>query len=152
MCAKNQSESLASSLVSSLFCGLPRQAHRMAVFVSFSDESSGKNKRDPFVFAGWVATHKDWREIFTPAWEHLVLKGPPPIPFVHMTDMYSPKWREAHRISKSDANHRIDQAVKALAAANDYIVPIELSVSGAEVSDQMGHVRMGVSNQTICVF
>jgi len=65
----------------------------MAVFISASDEAAGKNQRDPFLFAGFVAPEKDWSRFLAPAWQERVLDGPPSIPYLHMTDIRSPQWR-----------------------------------------------------------
>jgi hypothetical protein len=80
----------------------------MAVFVSFSDESTGKNQRDTFVWAGWLGPEEDWSRFFTPAWNERVLAGPPRIPYLHMTDIRNQKWRDSHGIASIDAENRID--------------------------------------------
>jgi hypothetical protein len=118
----------------------------MAVFVSASDESAGKTRQDQFVFAGWVASEQDWSEIFTPAWQRLVLDGPPKIPFLHMTDARSPAWRIEHSLSDAEADRRVDEAVAILHAA-DFLYPVGLKVSGAQMSDSFGPVKLRSHNR-----
>jgi hypothetical protein len=107
----------------------------MAVFVSASDESSGKNQRDTFLFAGWVGPEEDWSRFFVPAWQERVLDGPPPIPYLHMTDMRRRQWLEDHGLTKLVASDRIDEAVLLLdTMANFY--PIAITIDGAHFRDE----------------
>lgn len=113
----------------------------MAVFVSASDESAGKNRLDQFIFAGWVASERDWCEIFSPAWQRLVLNGPPKIPYLHMTDMRSKHWREEQGLLVEDADKRVDEAVAVIEAA-DFLFPIGLEVSGANMCDAFATIKV----------
>lgn len=113
----------------------------MAVFVAASDESAGKDRRDQFTFAGWIANERDWSEIFSPAWQGLVLDGPPKIPYLHMTDLRSRQWRENQGLSVEDADRRIDEAVAVIEAA-DFIFPIGLRVSGADMYDSFATIKV----------
>lgn len=113
----------------------------MAVFVSFSDESSGKNERDTFVFGGWIGPEEDWSRFFVPAWDERVLAGPPRIPYFHMTEMRSKEWREMQGLSLVDAENRIDQAcivVDQLANLH----PIRLIVEAGKFRDEFGDTRV----------
>ena len=40
----------------------------MAIFVSGSDETSGRTQRDTFLLGGWLAPEPDWSRFFAPAW------------------------------------------------------------------------------------
>jgi hypothetical protein len=102
--------SLSVALVRSLFCGLPEKERRMAVIVSASDETY----RDKFVYGGVLASLRYWEKIFAPRWERDVLDGAPRIPFLHMTDIRSPKWRESMGISELEADRRVENAVQIL--------------------------------------
>jgi hypothetical protein len=113
----------------------------MAVFVSASDESAGKNRQDQFVFAGLVASDRDWSEIFSPAWQRLVLDGPPSIPYLHMTEMRSRPWREEQGLLLEEAEKRIDEAVAVIQAA-DFLVPIGVKVSGADMCDEFAPFKV----------
>jgi len=113
----------------------------MAVFFVSGYESAGKNRRDQFIFAGFVATERDWSEIVAPAWDGLVLNGNPRIPYLHMTDIRSKKWREENGISSEEAGRRVDRAVDAIAAA-EFMYPIGLTVSGAHMCDSFANVRV----------
>jgi hypothetical protein len=113
----------------------------MAVFVSASDESAGKNQRDQFIFAGWVASERDWSEVLAPAWQRLVLDGPPKIPYFHMTEMRSRQWRDDHGLLVDDADHRIDESIAILSKA-DFIYPVGITISGADICDQFATARV----------
>jgi hypothetical protein len=113
----------------------------MSVFLSVTDESAGKDRLDRFVFAGCVAREHDWSEIFTPAWQRLVLDGPHKLPYIHMTDIRSRKWREQNGLSESDAEFRVDQAIAAI-IASDFIFPIGLTLSGADIVDLFADIKV----------
>jgi hypothetical protein len=113
----------------------------MAVFVSGSDESSGRNRRDPFFFGGFVGPEEDWSRFFAPAWQERVLDGPPAIPYLHMTDIRSRAWRDKYGISKLQADDRIDEAVILLdAMANLY--PIGIHVDAGHLGDTFSNIRV----------
>lgn len=57
-----------------------------------------------------MGPEEDWSRFFTPAWDERVLVGPPRIPYLHMTDIRSSRWREAHGLTETDAENRTDQA------------------------------------------
>lgn len=82
----------------------------MARFISATDESSGKNRRDTFFFGGWVGPEEDWVRFFVPAWAERVLAGPPRIPYLHMTEIRSRAWREQWGLSEMDADNRVNEA------------------------------------------
>jgi hypothetical protein len=50
--------------------------------------------------------------VFSP--DRTVLDGPPPIPYLHMTDMRSRKFRDEHGLSRYDADSRLDEAIKVI--------------------------------------
>ena len=93
----------------------------MAVFVSGLDETAGKTHRDTFLLAGFVAPEHDWSRFFAPAWQERVLDGPPAIPYLHMTEIRSPKWREKYGLSKLEADDRIDTAIALIVRCKAYI-------------------------------
>ena len=112
---------LAAELVRSLFCGLPRQENRMAVVViSASDESSGATHRSPFLYAGFLAPEKDWSN-FAQEWDDKVLSGSPRIPYLHMTEIRSRKWREQYNLSETEAERRVHAAFSVIAATPSLI-------------------------------
>jgi hypothetical protein len=113
----------------------------MAVFVSASDESAGSNQLDQFLMAGWVANEWDWSNIFTPAWQRLVLDGPPKIPYLHMTDIRSRTWREENGLSVEDADHRVDESIAILGAAN-FIYPIGVTVDGEDICKNLSSAKV----------
>jgi hypothetical protein len=141
-CAKSQLQAgIVPSLVRSLFCGLPRPDRRMAVFVSGSDESAGKTQRDIFVFAGWVGPEDDWSRFFAPAWKERVLDGPPPIPYLHMTDIRSPQWRSKYGLSQLQADDRIDEAVLLLDTMQT-LFPAGVSIDAGAFRDNFGKTKI----------
>ncbi len=83
----------------------------MAVFVSASDENTATDKRE-CSFGGFIAPEEDWSRYFAPAWQERVLDGPPPIPWLHMTEIRSRKFRDEHGLSRDDADSRLDEAIK----------------------------------------
>jgi hypothetical protein len=101
----------------------------MAVFVSASDESSGSNQLDDFQCTGWLAPEPDWSKLFAPPWQQLVLDGPPKIPYLHVTDMRSRKWRETNGITRIDAENRMDEAGKIIATTPS-LYPLKIKVAG----------------------
>ncbi len=113
----------------------------MAVFVSFSDESSGKNERDTFVFAGWLGPEKDWSEFFVPAWDHWVLAGPPRIPYLHVTEIRSPQFRTRHGLSEGGANTRLDNACVVLDQLA-LLQPLRVVVNGGIFRDGFKEFRI----------
>jgi hypothetical protein len=113
----------------------------MGVFVSFSDESTGKTERDNFVYGGWIGPEDDWSHFFTPAWDERVLAGPPRIPYFHMTEMRSREWREIKGLTEADAENRIDQGCVIL----DQLVnlhPVRLVVNAGDVRDEFHETRV----------
>lgn len=134
---------LAASLVRSLFCGLPHQDKRMAVFVSGSDESSGKDHRSPFLFAGFVGPEEDWHRFFAPAWQERVLDGPPKIDYLHMTDIRSPQWRAEHGLSQYEADRRVDEAFSLLGQMAS-LYPVGINVNAGMFRDQFAEFRVTV--------
>jgi hypothetical protein len=86
----------------------------MAVFVSGSDETSGKDHRGVFHHAGFIAPEKDWSDYFAPAWRERVLDGIPSIPYLHMTDIRSDKWRKKYGLSRLEAEGRVDEAIRVI--------------------------------------
>ena len=113
----------------------------MAVFASFSDESTGKTERDTFMCAGWMGSKDDWTRFFTPAWDEWVLAGPPRIPYLHMTEIRSPKWREAHGLTEADAENRVDQACVILDQLAN-LQPVRLVVNGGDFRDEFRDTRV----------
>ncbi len=113
----------------------------MGVFVSFSDESSGRDERDTFLLAGWMGPEEDWSRFFTPAWDERVLAGPPRIPHLHMTDIRRPQWRKDHGIRDEDAENRIDQACVILDQLAN-LHPIRIVTDAGNFRDEFRETRV----------
>ena len=111
---RGQRPGLARELIGSLSCGLLRGERRLAVFVAYADESSGKDSRDMFIYGGFAAPWPDWQDLFAPAWEERILNKPPCIPYLHMTEIRSRKWREQHNLTEAEAEERVDDAIKVI--------------------------------------
>jgi hypothetical protein len=88
---------------------------RMSVYVGYSDEASVGDANGEFLVSGYVANETEW-PWFAKAWQERVLDGPPKLPFFHMTEMRSRGWREDCRISRMQAEDRIDEAVSVIRA------------------------------------
>jgi hypothetical protein len=92
----------------------------MAIFVAAGDESDGPQQRGPFLYGGFVAPLADWDDWFAPAWRERVLagrRGHPAIPFLHMADIRSPKWRAAHGLTFDEAESRVDEACRVIGSS-----------------------------------
>jgi hypothetical protein len=112
----------------------------MAVFVSGSDESSGTTQRDNFLFSGFVGPENDWSSFFVPAWQERVLDGPPAIPYLHMTDMRSKKWRARYGISRLDVEDRIDEAISLIGAMGSFY-PMCVHINAGHFRDEFATVK-----------
>lgn len=113
----------------------------MAVFVSGSDETSGKTQRDTFLLGGWLAPEPDWSHFFAPAWQERVLDGPPKIPYLHMTDIRSAKWRDQHGLSKLNADDRIDRAIR-LIDTMPSLYPVGIRLDAGFLRDRFASVKV----------
>lgn len=85
----------------------------MALFVSASDENTATDK-SAFLLGGLIAPEEDWYRYFAPAWQERVLDGPPPIPYLHTTDIRSRKFRDEYGLSRHAADARLDEAIKVI--------------------------------------
>lgn len=87
----------------------------MTVFLAASDESSGATETSgAFVAGGFVAPESTWDNVLSPAWRERVLEGPPSIPFLHMTDVRKPRWRDKYQIQEWEADARVEEAVRVI--------------------------------------
>lgn len=116
---------LAVELVRALFCGLPRKKFRMAVFIAAGDESADQNPKGAFFYGGFAAPLDIWEGVFSEAWNERVLNGPPRIPYLHMTDILSPQWREDHGLRDFEA--RLDEASRVIRSTGS-LIPVLVSV------------------------
>jgi len=113
----------------------------MAVFVAGLDESAGKNQKAMFLFGGWIAPEDDWSRFFAQAWQEQVLDGPPRIPYLHMTEIRSPKWREQYGISRLQAEDRIDNAIHLLDVMGS-LYPIGIRVDASFLRDRFSEIKV----------
>jgi hypothetical protein len=111
----------------------------MSLFLASADESS--DQRGLFVFSGWVAAAEEWSRFFCPAWQEWVLGGPPAIPYLHMTDMRSTKWRERHGLSRLEAEDRINNAF-ALVSQMEPLYPVGVLVSAAYLRERFRQAKV----------
>ena len=116
----------------------------MAVFVSASDETAGKDQRGFFYRAGFVAPENDWSEYFSPAWQDRVLLGPPEIPYLHMTEIRSRAWREEHGLSRLQAEDRVDGAFAVIDAMGS-LFPISTRVDAGFLKDSFSKFKVIMS-------
>jgi hypothetical protein len=132
---------LAVSLVRSLFCGLPRQDKRMAVFLCASDESDGGHHRSRFWHGGWVGPETDWYNYFAPAWQERVLDATPKIPYLHVTEIRDHNWRKEHGVSWLQAQDKLDEAALLLDQMGS-LYPITISANAGAFLDAHGHKKV----------
>jgi len=102
----------------------------MAVFVAASDETSGKDENSIYHYSGWVAPEQDWSLYFTPAWQEQVLNGPPEIPYLHMTDIRRQGWRDEYKMTRDDADWRMDIAAIVISQMGS-LYPLNLQIDGS---------------------
>lgn len=112
----------------------------MTVFQAAGDESDGEKQRGAFVYGGYVARTLEWIESFAPAWEERVLNANPSIPYLHMVDMRSPKWRAKHGITYDQAERRIDEASRVLGSSG-FLHPVRTILDGGVFRDVFGETR-----------
>ncbi len=105
----------------------------MAVFVAASDEAAGANHRSQFVYCGFLAPLNDWN-LFTEEWDRRVLAGPPRIPYLHMTDIRSRKWRETYQLTDSEAERRVDEAA-AVISETPSLTPVGSTLDSGHLLD-----------------
>ena len=63
--------------------------------------------------AEYVTQEDDWPWRVR-AWQERVLDGPPKLPYLHMTEIRSRRWRDEHGISFDDAEERVSEAIRLL--------------------------------------
>jgi hypothetical protein len=114
----------------SLLMGLPHWDSRMSLFIIASDESPGKDMNSRLFYGGYMAPASVWRNEFAAAWQSRVLSGPPEIPFLHMVDIRSEKFRQRFGLSREDADRRIDAAIDIICRCPS-LQPVTVSASGA---------------------
>jgi hypothetical protein len=85
----------------------------VAVYTAFSDESGVATPSGDFLVGGYIASESEWPWVAS-AWQERVLDGPPKLPYLHMTDIRSRRWREEHSISLNDAENRVSEAVRTM--------------------------------------
>ena len=83
----------------------------MTVFIAAGDEADDPAQAGTFLYGAFVAPLWDWQDWFSPAWEERVLNQHPPIPYLHMTEIRSSRWRMKHGITQSQSERRVDEAV-----------------------------------------
>jgi hypothetical protein len=118
---------------------MKRYYGEMSLFLASSDESSDQHGR--FLFSGWVAAAEEWSRFFCPAWQEWVLDGPPAIPYLHMTDMRSTKWREQHGVSRLDAEDRVNHAI-ALVDQMEPLYPVGVLVNAAYLRKRFSQAKV----------
>jgi hypothetical protein len=87
-----------------------------------------------FFHCGWLAPETDWWNVFAPLWDMRVLKGPPRIPYFHMTQMKSKHWCKEHGIDRAEAEFRIDEAFGVIDAIPS-LVPLNCEFKAGDLLD-----------------
>lgn len=117
----------------------------MAVFLSSSDENAGKDHRSMFFYGGLLAPVKDWVELFVPRWQERVLDGPPPIPYLHMTEIRSKAWRIANGLSDDEAERRVDAAFLVFDGVTS-LRPISSRMNAGHFQDTFGKRKIRIAS------
>lgn len=92
----------------------------MAVFVCVTDESYDDRS---FVYGGFAAPADIWDVWFDRAWTERVLNGPPPIPWLHMTEVMNTEWQSEHGLTPWQADRRLDCAADVICSTGG-LVPV----------------------------
>jgi hypothetical protein len=106
----------------------------MTVYVCAADESSDQNPRGHFFYGGFSAPINDWQREFADAWTERVLNGPPEIPYLHMTDILSPKWRAQYGLTERQANERLDVAARVIRSTGS-LIPVLIYVDEKDYNE-----------------
>ncbi len=113
----------------------------MAIFISATDEHSGSDGQGLFLFAGYVGPEKDWSEFFLPAWQERVLDGPPKIPYLHMTEIRSRRFRERYGLSHLAADDRLNAAVSVIGTMGSFD-PIAVEIDAGHFKRAFAGVKV----------
>ena len=65
------------------------------------------------------------------AWDERVLNGPPRIPYLHMTEVRSPRWRSEWAVTERDSEDRLDEASRIIRSAGG-LIPVIVWVDDLE--------------------
>ena len=107
----------------------------MAVFIAASDESYlHGNHRNPFFYGGFLAPLSDWSGLFAERWKKEVLDGPPGIPWLHMVDIRSKRWREENGITRYQAEERVKIAFEIISDISS-LTPIGTDLNSGHLLD-----------------
>jgi hypothetical protein len=113
----------------------------MAVYIAASDESDGPLQNGPFVYGGFVGPSRDWIDWFAPAWEERVLNPEPVLAYFHMAEIRSPKWQARNGWTATDAERRIEEAVRVVASSGS-IHLVRTSFDGGHFRQLFGSARV----------
>jgi hypothetical protein len=116
----------------------------MTIFVAVGDETEDLNQSGPFFFGGFVAPLTDWMDWFAPAWRESVLngqRGEPTIPFLHMTDIRSRRWRAKYGLSIEEAERRVDEACRVIRCSGSLTFCYS-SVDGRHFRGTLGQMKV----------
>jgi hypothetical protein len=118
----------------------------LTVFVAVSDESGGADQgAGGFLYGGFLAPEDYWRDWFTPAWDERVLaRRPPmpPLPYLHMTEIRSPRWREEHDLTDREAEQRTDEAFRVINSMG-MLHPITSEANATHFRDAFAAIQIG---------
>src|SRR6266481_8542377 len=89
------------------------------------------NQKGDFTLGGFVGPAVDWKRDFEPAWDERVLGGKVRLPYFHMTDIRSPRWREQQGVSVIEAERRTDEAIRVIRSMGS-IYPLTAGMKVAE--------------------
>ena len=105
----------------------------MSVYVSYSDESDPGDGQGHFFIGGYVARETDWPG-FSRRWVSEVLQPYPSIPYVHMVDLRSNRWREERGICRTQAYDKLQTAADVISAST-FLRPFVGRVNQSEYRD-----------------
>jgi hypothetical protein len=89
----------------------------VAVYVAYSDETGTPNPDGAFVVGGYVEPENEWPH-FSKNWADNVLSSPPAIPYLHMVEIRSKKFRADHGLTDADGLAKVTAAVNTIRSDN----------------------------------
>lgn len=95
----------------------------------------------PSTLVDGLDREEDWSYFFAPAWQERVLNGPPPIPYLHMTEIRSSSWRIERGLSRAAAEDRVDEAFSIIDTMGSFY-PIGVYLDAGHVRDSFAEIKV----------
>ena len=120
----------------------------MPTFIAAADETADHSTPRRFYYVGIGASAEDWHASFSPAWDERVLAGPPRIPYLHMVDILSVRWRAEHGVPELDVDGRLEEASRVLRSTGA-LVPVAFGVDVDDFNELVKRPVLGGRGQRV---